>query len=310
MNNLLSPQKVWFFDLDDTLISTMDVHKKACEGVYLTAVNYYQENIARQASDLFCHYFALLFDAYHLKNEDDWKNPNFNKQEYEELLTRMKLAQKNVLAKFHFIKKWSREVLIKLALEKTLTDFKIPTNQELNKEIVYKSAEKYWNLTVEYMHVFDDAKKLLEKIKEVGEHIFIMTSSDGRLLMDNNYEFYYNPAYSERLKRERIEKMQDKGLIYDGLIIGDPQDKPSIEYFEKCIALAENYTKNKINNSDFIVVGDSYEGDLKIPLEQLHVSLAVLINRKIKTSHFIRNNYIECSNLMELVNQEICERNK
>lgn len=305
-NNKLAINNIWFFDLDDTLVSTTDVHKKACSGVSEALSKYLDSEVAKEVEDLFCHYFQLIFDAYHVRAEDGWKNLCGSKEEYEELLLRIEKAQKNVIREYGYIKRWSREVLIKLAMEVVFkkNDLSIDIIKE-NPNLIYEPAIAYWNITLEQMHVFDDAKTLLEEIHSRNEPIFITTSSDGRLLLDDDGEFYYDPFYSEKLKHERIEKMQDRGLLFNEIIIGDPEDKPSREYFQKALNIAESYVEHRINTQNCIMVGDSYEGDLKIPLKKLNFGLCVLINRENPNSHFIEKNYFECHDLREIITRFI-----
>jgi hypothetical protein len=49
------------------------------------------------------------------------------------------------------------------------------------------------------------------------------------------------------------------------------------------------------------MVGDSYEGDLKMPLKELNFGLVVLIDRNNSNFQLIDKNYIECHNLKELI---------
>lgn len=304
MNNnyKLDKNHVWFFDLDDTLVSTMDVHKKACSGVGDTLKNYFEESISKEAESLFCHYFTLMFEAYHIRSNDEWKNISASKEEYEDLMSKVKYEQKNVIKEFGYIKKWSREVLIRIALESVLNKYHISIDIiRSNPNIIYKSANAYWDITVKEMHIFKDALELLKFLHINNKPIFITTSSDGRLLINENGEFYYDPTHSEKLKRARIEKMRNKGLIYNEIIIGDPEDKPSIEYFEKGIIIAQQVLQNKISSENCIMVGDSYEGDLKIPREKLNFKLVVLINRISHKSEFIKSNYLECHTLKDLI---------
>jgi FMN phosphatase YigB (HAD superfamily) len=106
--------------------------------------------------------------------------------------------------------------------------------------------------------------------------LFMVTSSDARLKMQPDGQFIYDPEFSEALKRKRIELLKGKGLKFDAISIGDPEDKPHPDFFNKALRVAEAEIGAPVDTRNAIMLGDSYGGDLQTPKEILGFGMVVL----------------------------------
>lgn len=115
-------------------------------------------------------------------------------------------------------------------------------------------------------------------------------------------QFVYEPIYSEKLKRERIELLREKGLNFRFVVIGDPLDKPSVEFFQKAIDSAQQDLKlERFDYSKAVVVGDSIKGDIETPKDKLHFGLSVQFIKGQEKLVEYDNNYISTGNLSSLI---------
>ncbi len=140
----------------------------------------------------------------------------------------------------------------------------------------------------------------MTEIKTHGRPIYLITSSDARLKMDEIGQFDYDPPYSENLKKQRIELLRKKGIPYNALSIGDPEDKPHLDFFEKGIKIAEQHLGANIDFGNAIMVGDSYAGDLQVPREKLGFGLTVLFNKSTSTTEINASRQISTGNLSKV----------
>lgn len=125
--------------------------------------------------------------------------------------------------------------------------------------------------------------------------------SDGRLKMDNKGQFDYDPKYSEALKRQRIELLREKGVNFNAVSIGDPEDKPHPDFFQKGIKIAEKDLGSSIDLMHAIMIGDSFAGDLQTPKEQLGFGLVVLFQKDKLDTEVIDEHQITTGKLFEVV---------
>lgn len=177
------------------------------------------------------------------------------KKEYHLFLNEIKRIQKTDNCKF-----WSRETMIIMAANK----IKI----EINKEDIVRLRNIYWQSFLDKWQIYADAKIFLDKVKKEKIEIVWVTGSDSVLKVKNNkdeIELIYDSKYSAAFKKRRLTKLLEE---YPGkLITGDPLEKPELW---KII-----FEKDKRGN--YLVIGDSYESDLKIAVEMGITS--VLIKR-------------------------------
>ena len=114
--------------------------------------------------------------------------------------------------------------------------------------------------------------------------------------MQNDGNFIYEPAYSEKLKSQRVEKMKEKGLNYTAYRIGDPEDKPHLDFFEKITNVAKA-DLGEIDYKNCLMFGDSYSGDLETPRNKLGFGLVVYIDHEHNSVDEIDENYVITGNL-------------
>lgn len=262
---------IWFFDIDDTLIDTASASQFASKGIKEVFKKRFNHSLAQKATCSFNQIFNLMLVGYRAKDNSDWKNLPRGKKAFKSLLHQVETYQVEVKKKYGAVKKWSREVFIKIAADE---------NQiTVSPELVQKAAVGYWQTLTQKTSVFPGAKQLFSYLKSKKAPIFLITSSDSRLKMKPSGQFIYDPKYSENLKKNRIELLKNKGIDYWGLSIGDPEDKPSIEFFQKGLKLAARTLGKEVNTQNCIMVGDSYGGDLKTPYKKLDFGAVVLFEK-------------------------------
>ncbi len=294
MIKILWSDSTWFFDIDDTLIDTAGVSISASEGVRKVFSEEYTEQQAKQVQNNFNDIFQIMMTGYRVKNDDEWQQVAGGKAAFDKILENIENHQIRVKQKFGVIKKWSREVLVKLASDKA--------NLNITPELVRKAADAYWLTLTEQTVVFSHVPELMQTIKKYNRPIYLLTSSDGRLRMDEGGQFDYDPQYSETFKRRRIELLRKKGIFFNALSIGDPEDKPHLDFFLKGLKIAEEDLGYAINTKHAIMVGDSFEGDLQVPKEQIGFGLVVLFQKDRMKTEIVDEHQIITGNLSEVVN--------
>lgn len=277
-------RSVWFFDVDDTLIDTAGMTIPAAEAVQEVFQNHVSVAQAEQLKNRFVEIFTILMKGHQGSLE--------LQKERDNLLARITKAQPTVLEKYGHIKIWSREIFIKHAAE----DLRIAVTPEL----IHEAADAYWISLSKSIQVLSGVTDLLNQIKEHNRPLYLITSSDARLKMKDDGTFTYSPEYSEGSKRERIEILRGKGIFYNGLSIGDPEDKPHLDFFEKGIRIAEKDLGVKIDMNDAIMIGDSYSGDLETPKEKMGFGLVILIDQKTKEAVWLDERQVVTPNLKEV----------
>ncbi len=294
-NNLIKipwSESVWFFDVDDTLIDTGGLTLFASEGIKKVFAAKYSENEAEKVKKVYVEIFTMMMDGYRVKEDEEWKKVNGGKEAYENILIEIENFQKRVKEKYGFIKKWSREVLIKIAADRV--------GLKTTPEMIVEAGDAYWISLAKQTHVFPDALALVNEIKKHKRPIYLITSSDGRLTLAADGQFDYEPKYSEALKRQRIEILRDMGVLFDSLSIGDPEDKPHRDFFEKGIKAAESDLGKPFNLSNTLMIGDSFGGDLQTPKEVLGFGLVVLYQRGSNATEIIDEHQINTGNLQDV----------
>lgn len=290
---------IWFFDYDDTLVNTLEVQPQAAEAVYNYCVQKYDEQTARSIQQYFIDLYAVLFGGYVVKEEKEWKNIPGGRAAWNELVEKISRVQPQVIAHYGQPKKWSREIFAKFAADSISLNITPTEAAEI--------AEAYWRGIEQASTLYEDANVFIQHLRSHNLPIIIATSSDGRLHMNEDGTFVYNPAYSQECKTGRIQAMKEQGLEYDALSIGDPEDKPSVEFFQKAIHMAEAVeNRARIEPANCIMVGDSFGGDLQTPLEQMNFGLTVLVDRTAQTTEIQKNapRYITVNDLRQLISAE------
>jgi hypothetical protein len=262
---------IWFADIDDTLIDTEGASLLASEGVRQVFIPHCGEDKATEIKINFNAVFKLVVQGYRVRHVRDWQNVDGGKQAFDEVMNVMTALQLQVQKEYGHIKKWSREIYARIAAEKA--------GVSVTSELIQAAGDAYWITLTEQVTIFPDALRLTNTIAEHGRPLYLVTSSDARLIMQPDGQFTYDPAYSEALKRSRIELLRSRGLRFNTVSIGDPEDKPHVDFFMKPIKVAEAELGHPIDYASAIMLGDSFGGDLQTPKEQLGFGLVVLRER-------------------------------
>lgn len=264
INKLNWTETVFFFDVDDTLVDTGSNSITASEGI----VNVLKQELGEDKSNKIKNRFNQIFKTLMQEHMATYEN---NSEQYDLIIQRINQLQEPIIKKFGAIKKWSREVFLKMASE--------DCDIQLKPEIIYSAIDAYWNIISEKSDPMPGVLDLFQEIKAHNRPVYLITSSDARLKMNNQGLFEYDPRYSEEFKKKRMETLKQKGLFFNKVSIGDPEDKPHLDFFEKGIRIAEKDLGYKINTKNIIMFGDSYAGDLQTPKEKLEFSLVVLFKK-------------------------------
>ncbi len=287
-------KSIWFFDIDDTLIDTAGLTRKASLGIFNAFQSRYNSEKAHATQDNFNNIFDLMLAGYRVKTNADWQQVSGGKEAFEKLVSNVEGCQGRVKSRYGGAKKWSREVFIKLAAEQA--------GIVVSPELVREAADAYWITLTEQTTVFPSALNLIGEIRERKRPIYLITSSDARLRLGKDGQFDYEPVYSEGLKRERIELLRDKGIDFNGLSIGDPEDKPHLDFFQKCVGIAESDISSAIDLENAIMLGDSFAGDLQTPKEKMGFGLVVLFQKGRKSTEVTGPHQITTGNLLDVAN--------
>lgn len=134
---------------------------------------------------------------------------------------------------------WSRELWLKYLSDKY--------ELQLNGNIITKIVDGYWD-TISKQMLFPHVASFL---KQLHNRMFIITSSDMRLLIKNN-KIIYNPKISASKKMKRVLKQTGGLFKRKNIIIGDPYDKPSNEFWNIVMKVSQ-----LSKPADGIVIDDS-----------------------------------------------------
>ncbi len=271
MEKIKWENSVWFFDLDDTLIDTVRANTHASQGIFEVFASNFDDVTALKVQRRYQELYDTLLFGYRVRHDSEWEQVPGQRKLFDGLLEKIESSQRIIQSEHGHAKKWSREALIKIVVDEM--GLTVPS------ELIHEAADAYWVSLSKQVEIFSDAHALLGMIKEQSRPVYIVTSSDARLTLQPDGQFAYNPQYSESLKRQRIELLRDRGLVFNLISIGDPEDKPHVEFFEKGIKLAEQELEISIERANCIVVGDSYSGDLETPHKKMGFGLAVLVKR-------------------------------
>ncbi len=141
---------------------------------------------------------------------------------------------------------WSRELWLKHVSE--------VHKLNLGWERIISMADAYWEAISLHSQIYPDAKEYLETLAKEGLPLFLVTASDCRLTLVNN-SIAYDPKVSEEKKVRRVMEQGLSGFFRpQQAITGDPFNKPSPEFWQKCVKIA-----GLSDPSDAIVVDDSME---------------------------------------------------
>lgn len=286
---ILWENSIWFSDIDDTLIDTAKTTPEASEGVGKVFKARFGMEQAKVIQDNFNEIFNLMLAGLRIKTDEDWAKVEGGKEAFDKLWRQIENYQLEIKDKFGSVKKFSREVFIKIASDRV--------NLEVSAELISEAADAYWLALSEKTKVFPGVLELIGEIKRRERPLYLATSSDARLRLKFNGQFEYIPKESEDFKRDRIQLLRDKGIDFNLVSIGDPEDKPHLEFFQKAIKIAEADLGHSIDLSNAIMMGDSFPADLQTPKEQLGFGLVVFFHEGMDNTEIVDNNHIKTGNL-------------
>jgi len=292
MHKIKWSESIWFSDIDDTLIDTAGTTLEASEGIRKVFAARFDNETAQKIQDHFNDIFRTMLADLRNKSDEDWSKSNVKKEVFENLWEQVENYQQEIKHQYGAVKKFSREVFIKICADKA--------GITVTPEAVNEAADAYWMTLSQKTKFFPGVLDLIKEIKKHGRPICLVTSSDARLKLKTNGQFEYIPRYSEDFKRERIQLLRERGIDFNVISIGDPEDKPCLDFFEKGIKAAEADLNMPINLSNAIMIGDSYGADLQTPKEKMGFGLAVLYQHGKENTEVIDEHQINTGNLFEV----------
>jgi phosphoglycolate phosphatase-like HAD superfamily hydrolase len=237
-------------DLDYTLIDFSYGHGAAIQQLART----YGVDFAAQ----FRLAFTTVLEAKRVQN-GDWSSVRGGEAGYESLCSALRVLQGR--GEWH---PWSRELYALHAAK--LTQRSLTTTE------VATIATMYWKEVEQRSTVYPDVADFLGRLDTKGIRYHIFTGSDARLAW-NGQCWMYDPAYSRRLKMERLQVvarvLAAYGLAPTSIITGDPLDKPDSIYYQRLVENVEQVTGHAFNPETSIAIGDSFIGDVQEPVRQL-----------------------------------------
>jgi FMN phosphatase YigB (HAD superfamily) len=282
---------VWLVDVDDTLTDTIAMHHAASAKVQETLIELgLKPEEAHNVAARFDEIFRFLVGFHQAANEGDASDSD--KRNYEELTSRSLGYQQNIESRWGLTKKFSREVLLKIAAEDRSI---LLESNELDKAV-----DAYWFHMANNPIFFEDALPFVAYLSTNGRLIYLITSSDARFQLGSNGQFQYNPNFSYSDKLQRLEKLRTHGLIYRSAFVGDPLDKPDPAYFKAALRAISNDIATTIDGSNVTVVGDSYKSDIETPVKENFTRLAAHVRRTEEGACAISGRILTVGNLDSL----------
>ena len=291
MNKINWEDSIWFSDIDDTLIDTAGTTLEASEGIKNVFTANFNKQIGNKIQNHFNSIFHIMLAGLRNKTDQDWSNSQIKKDVFENLWQEIEDYQQEIKEKYGVAKKFSREVFIKICADRE--------GIVVTPEIIYEAADAYWMTLSEKTKVFPGVIDLIRIIKQHKRPLYLITSSDARLKLKENGQFEYIPKYSEDFKRKRVQLLRNKGIDFDLVSIGDPEDKPNLDFFQKGVKLAQENLGHKIELSKSIIMGDSYSADLQTPKEMMDFGLLVLFQHGRDKTEVTDNRQIVTGNLFQ-----------
>lgn len=288
-NQISWDKSIFFFDVDDTLIATYKSTFEASQGIE----NVFSAVFDKKTGIKIRNSFHKIFDVL---SRGHFKTNDFSQEEiafHDEVLKIISERQQQSIQTYGCAKKWSREIFIWYAAQ--LSGLKV------TPEIIEEAADAYWVMLSEKTVILPGVVELLRVIHAHKRPVYLVTGSDARLKMQTNGQFLYDPESSEALKRERMELLRDKGIIFHGVSIGDPEDKPHKDFFQKAITLAQKDLGHSIDLSNAFMVGDSYAADLEVPKEEFGFGLVVLLHKNKVGLEYVDEHYVKTENIADIL---------
>lgn len=283
---------VWFSDVDDTLVNTADLTLVGSEGIRAVFEAHFGQEVAEKIQKNFQDVFNTMLFGHQRHTPDDWAGHTEEKEAYDALIEQITGLQREIKEQYGSIRKWSREVFIKIACERE--------GLSVDPEVIYEAADAYWMKLGQEQQLLSGVPELIQEMKRHNKPLFLVTGSDARLKLKENGQFVYDPAYSEGFKKARIELLREKGLEFATVSVGDPEDKPHLDFFEKGVKAAEEYLGQHIDLSKALMFGDGYVADLQTPKEKMGFGLVVLYQEGKTDTEVVDEQYVIMGNISEV----------
>lgn len=283
--------KIFLFDVNHTLINTAICHTQALPQVQKYLVKHIDKDAAEYITKRFDEIFLLMVAGFLLRTDREWKKIPGGRKSYEDLVSLIAKHQIKVKEEWGFIKKWSRETFLKIAAD----EIKI----HIPPEVIFSTATVYWDTITNLTEPFEQGKETVNYLTSLGYPVYLLTSSDGRLYINNGY-FRYNEKISGNYKRKRIETLRNKGLNFKGIVVGDPEDKPLPGYFKQALIVIEKDLGKKIDPSELVMTGNSFDDDIEIPMLLLKFGHGFLFDKKSKTKKEKGKNIYRINSLLQI----------
>lgn len=283
--------KIFLFDVNHTLINTAHYHSQALSKLQKYLAKHIEKDTAAYITKRFDEIFLLMVAGFLLHTDQEWETIPGGRKSYEDLVALIKQHQVKVKEEWGFIKKWSRETFLKIAAD----EIKV----HVPPEVIYNAATAYWDAITNLTEPFEEAKEIVNYLTGLGYPVYLLTSSDGRLHVKSGY-FRYNDKISGNYKRKRIETLRNKGLNFKGIIVGDPEDKPLPGYYKRALVDVEKDLGKKIDPSELVMTGNSFDDDIEIPILLLKFGHGFLFDKKSEPKKEIGKNIYRINNLLQI----------
>lgn len=288
---MINNRKIFLFDVNHTLINTALYHTQALRKIKKYLMKHIDEESAKYITKRFNEIFLLMVAGFLFRTDKEWEKIPGGRKSYENLVNLITQHQVKVKEEWGFIKKWSREIFVKIAAD----EIKI----SLSNNVIHNTATVYWDTITKLTKPFEEAIKIVNYLTNKDHPVYLLTSSDGRLYIKNGY-FRYDEELSKAYKKKRMETLRDKGLQFKGIIVGDPEDKPLPQYYKRAIREIEKDLGEKINPAKLVITGNSFEDDLEIPILLFKFGHGFLFDKKSKIKKEKGTNIYRINNLFQI----------
>lgn len=242
---MITKQNHVFLDVDYTLVDFEAGHQAAL--VFLAKK--YGKPFASRIEGI----FRIILEGLRAQG-DDWNAVPGGKQAFDFLRSRFLKLIPDIL------KVWSRELYAVAASE--------DTGMLLHPQDCMHVADDYWDAVGINAGLYPDARIFLQSLHDAHVPFHFFSSSDSRLVYRHD-AWEYDPGYSAEKKYTRMKaNFQSFGVRPVSIITGDPYDKPQDEFYAKMLKDASSAFGSDIHADNSIVIGDSFEGDVRAPVEK------------------------------------------
>ncbi len=166
MRKIKWENSIWFFDIDDTLSNTSDVSADATEGIRRVFKVKHGDNAAVAIKNQVNSYYDLMLSGYRVKSEEGWQKIEGGKDAFHNFLKAVENFQPSIIKEYGAMKKWSREIFVKMAADKL--------GIKVTSELVHEAVDAYWMELSKITSAFPDAVNLIKEIKTHNRPIYLL----------------------------------------------------------------------------------------------------------------------------------------